>query len=101
MSAYNTLKLIYTMNNNIGTPWNDPMNPLYCGNPTDPYHPNILQGQTLQSQFNLKQYHLSHTYVPYSSPNPFCDFISNIDNDSGSRNGSRLPYSTNGYWKPN
>jgi hypothetical protein len=89
------------MSNNIGTPWNDPIHPLYCGNPTDPYCPNILKGETLESQYNLKLFHSTNTFVPYSSPNPICDFMSNIDNSAGCRNNSRLPYSTNGYWKPN
>jgi len=88
------------MSNQWGSqPWIHPGNPLAFQGPNDPYYPKGPV-ETFEGNYALKQFHASHTFVPYNSPNSICDFIANVDNKAGSRNNSMLPYSTTGYWKP-
>ena len=79
-------------------PWNHPDNPLAFKGPSDPYYPSG-PGQTFAGNYALKEFHSQNTYVTYSSPNPICDFMSNIDNGSGTQCNSTLPYSTTGSWE--
>ena len=80
-------------------PWNHPGNSLSINGPDDYYYPRGPH-ETFAGNYALKEFHSNNTFVPYKSPNPICDWFSNVDNSNGSRQNSMLSYSTSGSWKP-
>jgi hypothetical protein len=85
------------MNNFGRQPWSHPSNPLAFQGPSDPYWP-AGPGQTFAGNNALKEFHNQYTFVPYKTPSPICDFIANIDHNSGTQCNGILPYSTSGSW---